>query len=262
LYDRPIFAIPGNHDGSSATRPPKGEKSPLDPFLRNFCSAKAVHSPDAGAIARTTMTQPGVYFTVDAPFVSIIGLYTNCLEGSGVISTEGGKYPKITDRQLEFLTSELKRLSPERNGGKRAIILATHAPLYSSNGAYGSKGMIDDIESCCKAAGIYPDVFLAGHVHLYERGTLTLPSGQEIPSLIAGTGGYAIEPEKKISALAAGTTIDGYTVEVPYIRKYGYLTITTDGKTLKINFQSPGGGENKELDSVTLDLQTKKIIKT
>ena len=31
------------------------------------------------------MTQPGVYFTLDAPFVSIIGLYTNVLEGPGVL---------------------------------------------------------------------------------------------------------------------------------------------------------------------------------
>ena len=29
------------------------------------------------------MTQPGVYFTLDAPFVSIIGLYTNVLDGPG-----------------------------------------------------------------------------------------------------------------------------------------------------------------------------------
>jgi hypothetical protein len=32
------------------------------------------------------MDEPGVYFTLDAPFVSIIGLYTNALEGPGIIS--------------------------------------------------------------------------------------------------------------------------------------------------------------------------------
>lgn len=45
------------------------------------------------------MTQPGVSFTLDAPFVSIIGLYTNVLEGPGVISSESGRYP-IGDEQL------------------------------------------------------------------------------------------------------------------------------------------------------------------
>src|SRR4029077_7420010 len=74
-YDRPIFAIPGNHDGmvfgsgSSAPQVPT-----LDAFLTNFCSAQPGPSPDAGGLIRSVMTQPGVYFTLDAPFVSIIGL--------------------------------------------------------------------------------------------------------------------------------------------------------------------------------------------
>ncbi len=37
------------------------------------------------------MTQPGVYFTLDAPMVSIIGIYTNVLEGPGVITDEAGR---------------------------------------------------------------------------------------------------------------------------------------------------------------------------
>ena len=43
------------------------------------------------------MTQPGVYFILDAPFVSIIGLYTNVLEGPGVISSQDGHYPRVGD---------------------------------------------------------------------------------------------------------------------------------------------------------------------
>ena len=40
------------------------------------------------------MTQPGVYFTLDAPYVSIIGLYSNVLDsGAGVISSQGGHFP-------------------------------------------------------------------------------------------------------------------------------------------------------------------------
>ena len=79
----------------------------LTAFLRNFCAARPGPSPDAGTIVRTTMTQPGVYFTLDAPFVSIIGLYTNVLEGPGVISSQSGTYPTVNDEQLAFLTAEL-----------------------------------------------------------------------------------------------------------------------------------------------------------
>jgi hypothetical protein len=32
----------------------------------------------SAGIKRTTMAQPGFYFTLDAPLVSIIGLYSNC----------------------------------------------------------------------------------------------------------------------------------------------------------------------------------------
>src|SRR6202163_2976711 len=91
-YDRPIFAIPGNHDGmvfgtgSSAPQVPT-----LDAFLTNFCAAQPGPSPDAGGLVRSVMTQPGVYFRLDAPFVSILGLYSNVLDsGPGVISSQGG----------------------------------------------------------------------------------------------------------------------------------------------------------------------------
>ena len=39
------------------------------------------------------MIQPGVYFTLEAPYVRILGIYSNILENPGVISstTVGGK---------------------------------------------------------------------------------------------------------------------------------------------------------------------------
>jgi hypothetical protein len=62
-YDRPIFAIPGNHDcmvfGKSSSAP---QVPTLAAFLSNFCAAAPDPSPDAPTIARTVMTQPGVYF--------------------------------------------------------------------------------------------------------------------------------------------------------------------------------------------------------
>jgi calcineurin-like phosphoesterase family protein len=104
-YDRPIFAIPGNHDGSVFGQGSTAPQVPtLDAFLTNFCASAPGPSPDAGGLVRSVMTQAGVYFTLDAPFVSIIGLYSNVLEGPGVISSQGGHFP-ITDDQLAFLQS-------------------------------------------------------------------------------------------------------------------------------------------------------------
>jgi hypothetical protein len=114
-YDRPIFAIPGNHDGMVfGSSPDTPSVKTLTAFLRNFCDKTPGSAEDAGGLMRTTMNQPGVYFTLDAPFVSIIGLYTNVLDGPGVLSTQGGHYPEVGDEQLEFLKGELKRLKPER----------------------------------------------------------------------------------------------------------------------------------------------------
>src|SRR6266404_8371411 len=84
-YPAPIFAIPGNHDSFVVPGTAAG-RTPLDTFQRNFCSKQLVITPEAGWLHRTAMTQPGIYFTLDAPFVRIIGLFSNALEDPGVIS--------------------------------------------------------------------------------------------------------------------------------------------------------------------------------
>ncbi|HEX3324301.1 MAG TPA: metallophosphoesterase, partial [Solirubrobacterales bacterium] len=162
-YDRPIFAVAGNHDGavfgSSADTP---EVETLTAFLRNFCSASPGSAEDAAGLMRSTMTQPGVYFTLDAPFVSIVGLYSNVLEGPGVISSQGDRFPTVGDEQLDFLKGELKRLKPQREAGKRAVIIACHHPPVSVDGKHGgSTGLADDIDAAARAAGFWPDAVLS-----------------------------------------------------------------------------------------------------
>src|SRR6202035_2458021 len=134
--------------------------------------------PDAVGLMRSVMTQPGVYFTLDAPFVSIIGLYSNVLDsGAGVISSQGGHFP-ISDDQLAFLKGELARLKPDRQAHKRAVIIALHHPPLSADAKHGgSTGIMKDLDDCCQAAGLWPDMILSGHAHLYQRFTRTLPSG-------------------------------------------------------------------------------------
>ena len=93
-YPGPIFAIPGNHDSFVIPGTPMGQR-PLDIFTRNFCAPQPVLTPEVASLHRTAMTQPGVYFTLDAPFVRIIGLFSNSLEDPGVISGEGKKWPDV-----------------------------------------------------------------------------------------------------------------------------------------------------------------------
>ena len=105
-YNAPIFAIPGNHDG--AVFQSETAKS-LDAFVANFCTPQPTNNPDSQGAVRTTMDQPGVYFTLNAPFVKFIGLYSNTAEGGteGVISGH-----KIGNAQLTFLQQQLAAARP------------------------------------------------------------------------------------------------------------------------------------------------------
>src|ERR1700739_2424045 len=78
-YPKPIFAVPGNHDGENLST-----GSSLDGFLRNFCAPKPVKLPESGESNRTAMTQPNVYWTLLTPLVNIIGLYSNVPEGGEI----------------------------------------------------------------------------------------------------------------------------------------------------------------------------------
>src|ERR1700754_3223189 len=115
-YPAPIFAIPGNHD-SFIVPGTKPADAPLVTFQRNFCSKQVVITPEAGSLHRTAMTQPGVYFTLDAPFVRIIGLFSNALEDPGVISNLDGKYPAVSNIQIDFLRAQLRRIKQENYSG-------------------------------------------------------------------------------------------------------------------------------------------------
>lgn len=84
-YPAPILAVAGNHDGMVA---PDAHVASLDAYLRNFCAAEFVVTPDAGGLSRTAQIQPGVFFTFEAPFVRILVLYSNMLEDPGVIADD------------------------------------------------------------------------------------------------------------------------------------------------------------------------------
>jgi hypothetical protein len=261
-YDRPIFAIPGNHDGMVfGPKPDLPQVPSLTAFLRNFCALTPGTSPDASGIVRSTMTQPGVYFTLDAPHVSIVGLYTNVLEGPGVISSEGGHYP-IGDEQLQFLIAELGRLKPARAAGERAVILACHHPPVSADSKHGgTTGLANDIDQACQTAGLWPDAVLSGHAHLYQRFTRVV-DGREIPYIVSGSGGFAAtRPQGGLPK--APLTKGEYTLELEPIVEFGYLTVTVDlaarPPTLALRFQSRD--RQATHDSVTVNLTTNKLVR-
>jgi hypothetical protein len=271
MYDRPIFAIPGNHDGvvygdTSTTKAPPS----LEAFLRNFCASKAGPSPDAGGLMRSTMTQPGVYFTLDAPMVSIIGLYSNVLEGPGVISSQGGHYPTVSDAQLDFLEAELARLRPSRLAGERAVIIAVHHPPLSADAKHGgSTGISTDIDSACQKAGLWPDAILSGHAHLYQRFTRRV-ANQEIPYVVSGSGGYNAKAHPQGKVPKAPFTNGDITMEIDPVIEYGYLKVTVDmtsaAKLMTIAFNATKWGTSmkpvRNVDHVTVDLVKHQIVKT
>jgi hypothetical protein len=206
------------------------------------------------------MTQPGVYFNLDAPFLSIIGLYSNVLDGPGVISSQGGHFPIVGDNQLDFLKAELARLKPDHDAQNRAVILAVHHPPTSADSKHGGAvGLSKDIDDCCVAAGLWPDAVLSGHAHLYQRFSRTVEGlNREIPYITAGSGGYAATPPR---GGASGNTVDGpFRLVTAPIIEFGYLTVTVEKITLNgedsiqltIAFKSIPG----TTDSVTVNLST------
>jgi len=246
-YDRPIFAIPGNHDG--AVTYVNGGTTPdvpsLQAFIANFCAATPGKPPDAGGLARTTMTQPGVYFTLDAPFVSIIGLYTNVLEGPGVITDEDGAYPALDgDGQYNWLVSELKRLAPQRAALQRAVILACHHPPASADLTHGgTTGLANDLDRAFAEANFWPDAILSGHAHIYQRFSRSV-GGRQIPYIVAGSGGHNTTVPTGEQAGEAPRTWNDYTLLVGPAVTYGYLTVTVDmrdaaARTMTIAFTAP-----------------------
>ena len=259
-YDAPIFAVPGNHDGMVS---PSLKLNTLAGFLANFCTSTPGHDPEAQGFARTTMTQPGVYFTLDAPFVKIIGLYSNTSEGGtqGVISGAA-----VGNAQLTFLQQQLNAAAAERqSGNRRALVIAVHHPPFTGSQDHApSSNVLTDLDSACQAAKIMPDLVLSGHAHLYERYTRYV-GGSQIPFVVAGMGGYFNLSGFKTSASGAppkvpaqGSDLQGnkLMLETYDDKTYGFLRLAVSASTLKCAFVGvdPNTKATKVKDSFTLDL--------
>jgi len=255
-YPAPVLGIPGNHDGIVYPRDPA---TTLEAYLRNFCASAPAPSPDAGGLSRTTMIQPGVYYTFDAPFVRILGVYSNVLEDPGVISDQGGTYTTLDQRQITFLTTALKRVKSESYAG--ALIIAVHHPPFTGGTNHGgSPLMLADIDSACAAAGVWPHAVFSGHAHNYQRYT-RLVNAFQIPFMVAGCGGHSPLSSMR-STLRTPYKIDStLTLESYDDTDYGYLRVIVNASRMIIEFhpQSDGGTTKTPDDVVTISLAAHTI---
>jgi hypothetical protein len=269
-YAGPIFAIPGNHDGVLFKSEPVAFS--LAPFYENFCAKAPTSDPSAKGFARTTMTQPGAYFTLNAPFLKIIGLYSNTSESTGVISdaTTG-------TAQLQFLQSQLAAAAAQRaqkGAAPFALILAVHHPPFTiSKSHFPSPDMLAQIDQACAGAKIWPDIVLSGHAHLYERYTRTMRAdSREIPYIVAGNGGYLnlSTPRQGKNGVNPQPGIPGndgkgnqLTLNVYNNTVHGFLRLTVDAGSILC--ESLGVDETtlrtSSMDAFTVDL-TKHVVAT
>lgn len=242
-YPAPIFAIPGNHDALTFD----DAHTPLDSFKSAFCAPAPAVWDGFGGVRRSTMTQPGVYFTLDTPLVSIIGLYSNAGESGGWLN----------DKQYAFLLGELQRLKPKREAMERAVILAIHhLPKWFPTMSDPTSAALDAVFA---KAELWPDAVVVGHAHLYQRivrqqGVKGAPA--DIPYFVNGGGGYGIVPGQKsggkyVAGLRAGlaTVIDeeGF-IRATVTRHAGKIAMTFDYHSAK------RGAGQPPADSYTVQL--------
>ncbi len=227
-YPAPIFAIAGNHDGDTNTRP-TDETDPeptLTGFMRNFCDTQTRYIDTY----RPTMTQPYVYWTLDAPFLRIIGLYSNVdglLDGLGTYQQQAW----FEDQMIHAPTD-------------KCLIVTVHHPPYSLDGSHGGYSDIGNaIDRAAKAAGgRYPDAVFTGHVHNYQRFERVVHH-QHIPYVVAGAGGYAMnakaihkmqrDTNKNVPVLPFRTLAHNVTLEKLNEVDSGFLRLTVDAQMLK-----------------------------
>ncbi len=176
-YPAPIYAIAGNHDSDINPESDEPYES-LEAFYTAFCNTcpKTIHfAPDK---QRKSQIQPHVYWTMQAPLATIIGLYTNV-----------PKYGCIRKEQRSWFIKELQHAA--KFSSEKALIVSLHHAPYSADFNHGSSlTMIEFLESAFEEAGVKPDVVFSGHVHNYQRFSKQYSDGKIVPYIVAGAGGF------------------------------------------------------------------------
>ena len=227
-YHALIFAIPGNHDGDTQVQ--KGDLPDSEPslfgFMKNFCDT----APENVTPYRMSMTQPYVYWTLDAPFVTIIGLYSN---------VEGSLDARGRADQQQFLENQMKSASKDKK-----LLIAVHHPPFSLDSAHGGcPDILNALDRAISTSGRTPDAVLSGHVHNYQRFSREL-DGRKIPYIVAGAGGYADDArsmhqlQKALNGKPAPipTTMKDVTLESYQDTQPGFLRITAEPQEILFEY--------------------------
>jgi hypothetical protein len=208
-YNVPIFSIPGNHDGD----PIDSTQTSLDGWVRYFMTESPQIDPLSRDAPRVTMSQPNVYFTLECPFATIVGLYTNVPEHGSVDS-----------QQQQWFTNEIATAPADK-----ALIVCLHHPIYSFDDHHsGSPNMADVMQNAINDTKRIPNLVLTAHVHNYQRIEKQI-GNSTVPFIVAGNGGYyhmhhLNSPEATADSSTGATLIKGND------KLHGYLTIKVDSK--------------------------------
>jgi calcineurin-like phosphoesterase family protein len=245
-YPALIFAIPGNHDGD--TQVFKGDAPDTEPslfgFFQNFCAP----APEHVSPYRMSMTQPYVYWTLDAPFVTIVGLYSN---------VEGSLDARGRMDQQSYLEQQMAAAPADKK-----LLMAVHHPPFSLDSVHGgTPDILNALDRAIVVSGRVPDAVLSGHVHNYQRFTREV-KGRKIPYVVAGAGGYAndarsmhkIQKELVGVKLPYQTTHPDVQFEAYEEEQPGFLRITASAGEIQFEyFRVPFGGEaeQKPFDTFT-----------
>jgi hypothetical protein len=244
-YPAPIFAIPGNHDGDT-----DDPEETLAAFYRHFCADEAQHAPEAGHSSRPTMTQPNCYWRLEAPFVTIIGLYSN-------VSGELDNTDRGETTQLDWLTQELRTAPVDK-----CLLVTVHHPLYSLGKHGGTKRIRDALNRAMTESGRMPDAIFTGHDHCYQRFTLER-DGRQMPIIVAGAGGFGgyddLTPVREKMELPSGISLEAFNDTRP-----GFLRLSVCAKRLKGEYfavprAQKRGKRARRRDKFVLDLRTHQV---
>ena len=230
-YDAPIIAVPGNHDGD----PINNQQTSLDGWVRYFMTPMPVVNPDSHDAPRVTLSLPNVYFTLNCPLLTIIGMYSNVPENGSIDSI-----------QQQWLTHEFATAPKDK-----ALIVAVHHPVYSFDDHHsGSPHMADALQHAINDSRRVPNMVLNAHVHNYQRIERPIINKGITPFIVAGHGGYAhlhginvhdglVDPDTQAHLVKSNHDTHGYvTLTVSKDQIQGNVTlIKTDG-TRQDNFDT------------------------
>ena len=211
-YSAPIIAIPGNHDGD----PINSFQTSLDGWVAYFMQRTPHVDPNSHDAPRVTLSLPNVYFTLNCPFVTIVGMYTNVPDGGSIDSV-----------QQQWLTNEFATAPT----GK-ALIVALHHPIYSFDDFHsGSARMADAVQHAINDTRRVPNMVLTGHVHNYQRIERPILDGAVTPFLVAGFGGYHSLHKLNSDVGATDSSTNARLVAADG-RHWGYVTLHVDARSI------------------------------